>query len=409
MATDTIAKIALRVGTAAQWTAANPVLLLGEVGIELDPPAVAKIKVGDGATAWSSLNYAGGNMTGDAVVAALAALTGAARLSVGSLKPPASNRRKVLLDDTAAVVASAYALEVVSTDAETVVLKPVAQSGGGAGLPAADATDILAANEAANSGDMENGKAVTPRAMITAMRQMNVTKLQLVSAPLTSPDPFTVYAVPKVETVDISFDTDAKAALLIPFSDEYPTWWYPTRTQITDGGKTFSRFTSGGWARLNYPMKDGRYKWLVRISGTATAASNHQGPESIFRGKIGLVSGSPACTACYSTGSIRFSGTLRQRYRKVIDNVITDLYDTSVSPANVAHGAWFWQESEIVGSSHKFRYYAEGGSEPSWVTTITDATIPVTPGLPDAGIGFRNQTGINLDVARVVYTPASLL
>lgn len=42
--------------TAAQWSAANPVLLAGEIGIESD---TRKFKFGDGATAWNSLGYAG--------------------------------------------------------------------------------------------------------------------------------------------------------------------------------------------------------------------------------------------------------------------------------------------------------------------------------------------------------------
>ena len=42
--------------TAAEWTAKNPVLLKGEMGIETD---THKIKVGDGSTQWSELAYCG--------------------------------------------------------------------------------------------------------------------------------------------------------------------------------------------------------------------------------------------------------------------------------------------------------------------------------------------------------------
>jgi hypothetical protein len=48
------ALIALRRDVAADWTAANPVLALGEPGWETD---TAKLKVGDGVTAWNSLAY----------------------------------------------------------------------------------------------------------------------------------------------------------------------------------------------------------------------------------------------------------------------------------------------------------------------------------------------------------------
>lgn len=61
-------RIQLRRGTAAQWTAANPVLASGEVGVEqaagINPE---KLKIGDGATAWADLPYSpavGGGGTG---------------------------------------------------------------------------------------------------------------------------------------------------------------------------------------------------------------------------------------------------------------------------------------------------------------------------------------------------------
>jgi hypothetical protein len=46
--------ILLRRGTAAEWTASNPILLEGELGIETDGK---KVKVGDGLTVWASLPY----------------------------------------------------------------------------------------------------------------------------------------------------------------------------------------------------------------------------------------------------------------------------------------------------------------------------------------------------------------
>jgi hypothetical protein len=46
--------ILLRRGTAAEWTASNPILIEGEVGVETDSK---KLKVGDGLTVWASLPY----------------------------------------------------------------------------------------------------------------------------------------------------------------------------------------------------------------------------------------------------------------------------------------------------------------------------------------------------------------
>lgn len=46
--------IQVRRGTAAQWTAADPTLMAGELGFETD---TTYYKIGDGATAWTSLGY----------------------------------------------------------------------------------------------------------------------------------------------------------------------------------------------------------------------------------------------------------------------------------------------------------------------------------------------------------------
>jgi len=47
-------KIQIRRDTAANWTASNPVLALGEPGLEID---TGSIKYGNGSTAWNSLPY----------------------------------------------------------------------------------------------------------------------------------------------------------------------------------------------------------------------------------------------------------------------------------------------------------------------------------------------------------------
>ena len=55
--------IQIRRDTASNWTTANPILALGEMGAETD---TSKIKIGDGTTAWASVPYlidAGGYVT----------------------------------------------------------------------------------------------------------------------------------------------------------------------------------------------------------------------------------------------------------------------------------------------------------------------------------------------------------
>lgn len=53
-------RIKLRRDTAANWASANPVLALGEPGLETD---TRRVKYGDGVTAWTLLQYSAGNDT----------------------------------------------------------------------------------------------------------------------------------------------------------------------------------------------------------------------------------------------------------------------------------------------------------------------------------------------------------
>jgi hypothetical protein len=49
-------QIQFRRGTASEWTSANPILAVGEMGIETDTNL---FKIGNGSTAWNSLAYGG--------------------------------------------------------------------------------------------------------------------------------------------------------------------------------------------------------------------------------------------------------------------------------------------------------------------------------------------------------------
>lgn len=73
-------QIQLRRGTQAEWTTANPILAVGEVGIEID---TNKIKIGSGAAAWNSLPYfAGGGAGGSGATVTSVNGTGANGVSV---------------------------------------------------------------------------------------------------------------------------------------------------------------------------------------------------------------------------------------------------------------------------------------------------------------------------------------
>ena len=66
MAQNTVrAKLILRNDSAAEWASKNPVLAKGELGAEID---TGLLKIGDGTTAFNSLNYINGGKAGDGVL-----------------------------------------------------------------------------------------------------------------------------------------------------------------------------------------------------------------------------------------------------------------------------------------------------------------------------------------------------
>jgi len=76
--------------TAANWTSANPVLLLGEIGYVSDSTTGA-LKIGDGATAWNSLPYIYGTQL-SAYPLVNADIAAAAEIAVSKLANGAANQ-----------------------------------------------------------------------------------------------------------------------------------------------------------------------------------------------------------------------------------------------------------------------------------------------------------------------------
>lgn len=109
----TLATIRLKRDTAANWTANNPVLALGEPGWETDN---LKGKVGDGVTGWNSLPYSLGYRAIGSHNAAIAQQTGFAAdtylvgssnaIPAGRLQAKTIHRVRFSLQKTAAGVAA---------------------------------------------------------------------------------------------------------------------------------------------------------------------------------------------------------------------------------------------------------------------------------------------------------------
>lgn len=88
-----VTQIQVRRGTASQWTSTNPTLAAGEWGLETD---TLKTKIGDGATAWTSLAYQG---AGDVT------LTGTQTLTNKTLTTPVITNPKITLTYSAKTAA----------------------------------------------------------------------------------------------------------------------------------------------------------------------------------------------------------------------------------------------------------------------------------------------------------------
>jgi hypothetical protein len=71
-------RLLFRRDTAANWTSNNPVLSAGEPGFETDS---GKLKIGDGTTTWSNLDYYGVQFTTPQVEPAIAGYTGSTNSS----------------------------------------------------------------------------------------------------------------------------------------------------------------------------------------------------------------------------------------------------------------------------------------------------------------------------------------
>lgn len=79
-------QIQMRRGTAAQWSATNPTLAEGEIGLELD---TQKFKMGTGTTAWNSLGY---YTAGTSSVASVNGQTGVVVLGTDNVSEGTTNK-----------------------------------------------------------------------------------------------------------------------------------------------------------------------------------------------------------------------------------------------------------------------------------------------------------------------------
>jgi len=107
--------IKLRRDTAANWTSANPVLALGEPGLETD---TGRLKFGDGSTAWTALGY-GDSSTVAAPITLTGSEIGFDEVAAAKLEAP---ELTAVQNDTGSIVAKGAAVYISGANGDNALI-----------------------------------------------------------------------------------------------------------------------------------------------------------------------------------------------------------------------------------------------------------------------------------------------
>lgn len=142
-------KIQARRDTAANWTSTNPTLAAGEPGFETD---TGKLKIGDGASAWTALSYISGS-SGPRIVA-LGNMGASPTLALASTDKDVLVTGTLTANATLTVTGLTAGVSITlvltqdATGSRTFVFSPTAKKVGGQPLPFSTtpgAVDVVAA------------------------------------------------------------------------------------------------------------------------------------------------------------------------------------------------------------------------------------------------------------------------
>ena len=98
--------------TGANWTATNPILAAGEIGVETDTTP-QRFKIGNGSAAWSSLAYTG-------TVSSVAGRTGVITLSSGDISNTVASPTQLAADQNNYTLASGDILRISASAARNI-------------------------------------------------------------------------------------------------------------------------------------------------------------------------------------------------------------------------------------------------------------------------------------------------
>lgn len=121
-------KIQLRRGISSEWTSANPILLIGEIGLETN---TKKFKIGDGSTNWNSLTYA---TQGEVGMRWLGAYSGVTSYIVGDLVSYNNSSYICKSASTGNLPTNTTYWDLVALSGTAITVNNVSQSGGNISL-----------------------------------------------------------------------------------------------------------------------------------------------------------------------------------------------------------------------------------------------------------------------------------
>lgn len=260
-------KIQLRRGTSSEWTSANPILLIGEIGLETN---TKKFKIGDGSTSWNSLTYA---TQGEVGMRWLGAYSGVTSYIVGDLVSYNNSSYICKSASTGNLPTNTTYWDLVALSGTAITVNNISQSGGNISLtqdniPSGITNKVYTVTEQTKLAGVEVGAEVNNISDINAtdLTDGGITTLHKHNASdISVSDPSNYFTATNVEdalaeTANI-VSTKANETSLIPLANAIDNLAESTKSVIPDVSvSTYSKVSS-----LSPNAREGQMN--VKVSG----------------------------------------------------------------------------------------------------------------------------------------------